>query len=198
MPAYSQASIEFSLSALCLWKLLGSKEIKVLEDVTIFLQLFVCFYPHRAKQLSCGDLSSKAKCSCLCCSAYIVVMGWPSLVRLQNRESTTSSFNRLCEPPALNAFPFNWRTSKVAQGRVWCYCSGKSWFATRLCLVKLLTFILTFFLNFLLYNFFCITMVSLVHCQLNFIFLNGQSHSDDGFTFTYSWSSNYSISQNQK
>ena len=37
----------------------------------------------------------------------LVVMGWPSFLRLQNQESTTSSFNCLCEPPALNAFPFN-------------------------------------------------------------------------------------------
>lgn len=63
---------KFSLSMLYLWKLLGSTEIKVLEDVTVFLRLFVCFYPHRAKQLSCGDLCSKAKHSCLCFSAYIV------------------------------------------------------------------------------------------------------------------------------
>lgn len=118
-------------------------------------------------------------------------MEWPSFLRLQNQGSTTSAFNCLCEPPALNAFPFNRRTSKVAQCRVWCCTSGRSGFAARLCLAQLWIFIPTVFWS----AFFCITF--LYHNGIfgppsaGFVFLNGQSCSDDGFASTDSWCSSW-------
>lgn len=124
VPAYSRASRECSPSTLYLWKLLGSKEMKVSEDVTVFLQLFVSFYLHRAKQLSCGVYLQKQRFLVFASLPTVLgVMEWPSFLRLHHQGSTTSAFNCL-SPTTLNTFAFSRRTFKVAQCGVW-YCTSE-------------------------------------------------------------------------
>ena len=96
--------------------------------------------------------------------ALLVVMDWPSFLRLPNQGSTPLHLTACAEPPTSNASLSNWRTWEVAECRPWCCCLERSWFAARLSLVKHWTSISTWEL------FFCIIMTLLVCYQLDLSF----------------------------
>lgn len=97
------------------------------------LQLFVYFYLHSAKQLSCENSRSKAKDSCLCFPAYIISNDGPVFQGCQVKGApplpSTARVTLLLGVPA-HPIPAT-LTLKVAQGWL-CDCpAGRSWFTVR-------------------------------------------------------------------
>lgn len=96
---------EFSLFTRHLWKLLGSKEIKVLADVTFLAALCVSTYTEQSS-FPVGDFSSKPTYLCLCFSACTISSnGTAQVSKATKSREHISAFNCLCRTSCLECLP---------------------------------------------------------------------------------------------